>query len=281
MHKKIYQAIISYEPVNERMIVVRLNARPKNITVIQAYAPTATAEEEIAETFYEELERVTTKIPKRDITMMIEDFNAKVGRQHITGPAVGPYRLGEANDAGERFREFCEEQELVLVNTWFKKHPIRLYTWKSPDGKIRNQIDYIAIDQKWKTSVIDCTTYPGAGCDTDHHLLLATTRLRLHKLYNKNKLNIEELREEKTKEFAVKVTNRFTTLGEMKEDTTLDALWETVKSVLIDTARDIVGYMKQGKHKSLISSETMELIKEKRAMKNKDQSKYKILKAEV
>ena len=67
----------------------------------------------------------------------------------------------------------------------------------------------------------------------------------------------------------------------MKEDTTPDALWKTVKSVSIDTARDIVGYKKQGKHKSWISSETKELIKEKRAVKNKDQSKYKILRAEV
>ena len=210
MHKKIYRAIISYEPVNERMMVVILNARPKNITLVQAYAPTATAEEEISETFYEELERVTKKIPQGDITMMMGDFNAKVGRQHITGPAVGPYGLGEANDAGERFREFCEEQELVLFNTWFKKHPRRLYTWNSPDGKSRNQIDYIAIDQKWKTSVIDCTIYPGADCDTDHHLLVAITRLRLRKLYNTKKsstLNIEELKEEKAKEFAVKVTN--------------------------------------------------------------------------
>ena len=153
---------------------------------------------------------MTKKIPKGDITMMMGDFYAKVVRQRITGPAVGPYGLGEANDAGERFREFCEEQELVLVNTWFKRHLRRLYTWKSPDSKIRNQIDYIAIDHKWKTSVIDCTIYPGADYDTDHHLLVATTRLRLRKLYNKNKpskLNIEELKEEKAKEFAVKVTN--------------------------------------------------------------------------
>ena len=53
-----------------------------------------------------------------------------------------------------------------------------------------------------------------------------------------------------------------------------------MKSVLIDTAREIVDYKKQGKRKSWILSETMELIKQKRAMKNKDQSKYKILKAE-
>ena len=67
----------------------------------------------------------------------------------------------------------------------------------------------------------------------------------------------------------------------MKEDTTPGALWKIVKSVLIDTARDIVGDEKQGKQKSWISSETMELIKEKRAMKNKEQSKYKMLKAEM
>ena len=117
LHFTVYQAIISYEPVNGRMMVVRLNARSKNITLVQAHVPTATAEEEIAETFYEELERVIKKIPKGDITMMMGDFNAKVGRQYITGPAVGPYGLGEANDAGERFREFSEEQELLLVNT--------------------------------------------------------------------------------------------------------------------------------------------------------------------
>ncbi|CAF5038456.1 unnamed protein product, partial [Rotaria sp. Silwood1] len=57
------------------------------------YAATTTAEEEIAETFYEELERATKKIPKGDITMMMGDFNAKVGKQNIIGSAVGPYGL--------------------------------------------------------------------------------------------------------------------------------------------------------------------------------------------
>ena len=77
------------------------------------------------------------------------------------GLAVDQYRLGDANEAGELFREFCEERESILVNTWFKKYPRRLYTWTSPDGQSRNQIDYIAIGQKWKSSVIDCATCPG------------------------------------------------------------------------------------------------------------------------
>ncbi|CAF2370343.1 unnamed protein product [Rotaria sp. Silwood2] len=284
IHRKIAKAIISYEPVNERMMVVRLNARPKNITLVQVYAPTTTAEEEVTATFYEELERASKKIPKNDIMMMMGDFNAKVGKQNVIGPAVGPFGLGEANDAGDRFREFCEEHELILVNTWFKKHPRRLYTWKSPDGKSRNQIDYITINQKWKTSVMDCTTYPGADCDTDHHLLVATTRIRLRKIRKKNetpKLNVEKLKEEKATAFAITVTNRFTTLGEIEEDTTPDLLWKTVKTVLMETARDIVGYKKQEKHKSWISAQTMEMIKEQREMKQKDPTKYKKLKAEV
>ena len=85
VHKKIAKAITTYEPINERMMVIRLNARPKNITLIQVYASTAIAKEEDVEIFYEELEQVTKNISKGDITMMIRDFNAKVGKQNIFG----------------------------------------------------------------------------------------------------------------------------------------------------------------------------------------------------
>ena len=39
--------------------------------------------------------------------------------------------------------EFCQENTLVIANTLFQKHKRRLYTWTSPDGQHRNQIDYI------------------------------------------------------------------------------------------------------------------------------------------
>ena len=166
MHKKISETITSYEPTNERTMVVLLYAKPKNITLIQAYTPTAAAKEEVVEVFYEDLERVVKSIPKSDIMIMTGDFKGKVGKQDIIGTVIGLYGLSDANDAGEHLREFCEERELALVNTWFKKHSRPLYTWKSPDGLSRNHIDYIAIDQNWKTIITDCTTYPGADCDT-------------------------------------------------------------------------------------------------------------------
>ena len=35
------------------------------------------------------------------------------------------------------------EMTLVIANTLFQQHKRGLYTWTSPDGQHRNQIDYI------------------------------------------------------------------------------------------------------------------------------------------
>ena len=90
--------------------------------------------------------------------------------------AVGLNGLGEMNEAGEQLEDFCLEHELDLANKMFKQHPRRQYTWTCPDGNNRNQIDYISIAQRWKTSLMNCRTYPGADCDTDLQLLVATLK---------------------------------------------------------------------------------------------------------
>ena len=97
-------------------MVIRLYVKPKNITLIQVYAPTAAAKE-VVRVFYEDLEQVIKNILKGDITIMMGDSNAKVGKQDIIGRTVGPSGLGDANDARERLREFCEEHRLALINT--------------------------------------------------------------------------------------------------------------------------------------------------------------------
>ena len=49
------------------------------------------------------------------------------------------------NEAGQRLIEFCQENALVIENTFFQQHKRRLYTWTSPDGQHQNQIDYIFV----------------------------------------------------------------------------------------------------------------------------------------
>ena len=137
---------------NDRMISVHFQSKPFNITVIQVYAPTSNAEEAEVEWFDEDLRDLLELTPKNDVLFIIGDLNAKVGSQEIPG-VTGKFGLGVQNEAGQRQTEFCQENALVIANTLFQQHKGRLYTWTSPDGQHRNQIDYILFSQRWRSSI--------------------------------------------------------------------------------------------------------------------------------
>ena len=55
-NKKVQNAVLGCSPKNDRMISVRLQDKPFNITGIQVYVPTSNAEEAEVEWFYEDLQ---------------------------------------------------------------------------------------------------------------------------------------------------------------------------------------------------------------------------------
>ena len=116
------------------MISVRFQGKPFSITVIQVYAPTSNAEEAEVEWFYEDLQDLLELTLKKDVLFIIGDWNAKVGNQEISG-VTGKFGLGVQNEAGQRLREFCQENTLVIANICSKQHKRRLYTWTSPGGQ--------------------------------------------------------------------------------------------------------------------------------------------------
>ena len=111
----------------------------------------------------------------------IGDWNAKVGSQEIPG-VTDKFGLGVQNEAGQRLTEFCQENTLVIGNTLFQQHKRPLYTWTSPDGQYRNQIDYTLFSHRWKNKPQSAKTRLGADCGSDHALLLAKFRLKLKKV---------------------------------------------------------------------------------------------------
>ena len=118
------------------MISVRFQGKPFSITVIQVYAPTSNTEEAEVEWFYEDLQDLLELTPKKDVLFIIGYWNAKAGSQEAPG-VTGKFGLGMRNEAGQRLREFCQENALVIANTLFQQHKRRLYTWTSPDGQHR------------------------------------------------------------------------------------------------------------------------------------------------
>ena len=163
------------------MNIWTFQGKPFNNTVTQVYVLTNNAEEAEVERFYEDLQDLLELTPKQDVIFIIGDWNAKVGSQEIPG-VTGKFGIGIQNEAVQRLTEFCQENALLIANTLFQQHKRRLYTWTSPDGQYRNQIDYILCSQRWKSPIQSAKTRLGADCGTDHEPLVAKFRPKLKKV---------------------------------------------------------------------------------------------------
>ena len=71
VNKRVRNAVLGCNLKNKRMISVRLQGKPFNITVIQVYAPTSNAEETEVEQLYEDLQDLLELTPKKDVLFII------------------------------------------------------------------------------------------------------------------------------------------------------------------------------------------------------------------
>ena len=78
LSRKAASCLISWTPVNDRIITARFNSRYIRTSIVQVYAPTNDADEEAKDVFYEQVQNVLDKIPKHDIVIQMGDWNAKV-----------------------------------------------------------------------------------------------------------------------------------------------------------------------------------------------------------
>ena len=147
-----------------------------------------------------------TNIKKKNVLFIIGDWNAKVESKEIPG-VTGKFGPGVQNEAGQRFTEFCQENALVIANSLFPQHKRRLFTWTSPDGQCRNQIDCILCSWRWRSSIQSAKARLGAYCGSDYELIIAKFRLKLKKgkttrpfRYDLNQIPYD---------YIVEVTNRF------------------------------------------------------------------------
>ena len=274
--------LLGYNPVTERIISVRLNGKQRNVTIIQVYSPTSQAEDDEIEKFYANLQSTIESTNNRDILIIMGDFYAKLGKGSAT-KLIGPYGLGERNERGDRLEDFAIENDLAVTNTLFQQHKRRLYTWTSPNGEHRNQIDYILIKQKWRTSVKVAKTLAGADCGSDHELLSITLKLKMVKRKGKSKPVCYD-----TScigcEFAVEVKNKFSLLLQDVEEKDPEELAESAKTILIEAAKDHIP-KREKKRAPWISQQTLDKIEERRRLKGRRdevrQRRYKELSTDI
>ena len=180
---------------------------------------------------------------QKDVLFIIGDWNAKAGSQEIPG-VTGKFGLGVWHKAGRRLIEFCQKNALVIANILFQQHKRRLYTWTSPDGQHRNQIDYILWSHRWRSSIQSVKTRLGADCGSDHEFLIAKFRLKLKKAgkttrpfrYDLNQIPYD---------YTVEVRNRFRGLDLI--DRVPDELWNEVRGIVQETGIKTIPMEKNAK----------------------------------
>ena len=95
---------------------------------------------------------------------------------------IGPFGSAtETNDKGERFLMLAGTSRLSIGNTFFGHRRVHKMTWTSPDGGTQNEIDYICISSRWRSSLYDVRTYRGADAGSDYNLVIGKIRLKLKK----------------------------------------------------------------------------------------------------
>src|SRR5271163_2190989 len=197
------------------MLVVKINSK-YTIKVIQVYAPTSTYDDEIVEEMYDEINTLMDAV-KTHCTMVIGDFNAKIGsRKTGEDNIMGISGIGERNERGERLIEFATSRKLYIANRKYHRKTGRKWTWKSPDGSVKNEIDFIMTSKS--NTIKDLTVLNRVKIGSDHRLIRCkvnfNTRIERAKLVKPRKLQIDyqQLKAQQSM-FQIELRNKFATLN--------------------------------------------------------------------
>ena len=268
LNAKLGMRVVNIEQVSDRIVVVEIKARPTNFVLVQVYMPTSNHREEEVDGVYEQIEEIIREVPGKKNLIVMGDWNAVVGEGR-DGYEVGGHGLGTRNDRGEKAVEFCRRNKLVVTNTWFKHHPRRRYTWKMPGDSGRYQIDYIMVRQRYKNSVKNSRSYPGADADSDHNLVMMHCEVRFKKLNKSKRIkrwNLEALKGEKRREYQELVDRNS---DETKEMGTIEEKWENIKTGIVRAAEKAIGSVETRKlKKQWVTEEMTRKMDERREWKN-------------
>ncbi|CAF2189429.1 unnamed protein product [Rotaria magnacalcarata] len=205
------------------------------------------------------------------------DWNAKVGSKPITG-ITGNFGLGDRNEAGDRLLEFCHNNYLFITNTCFQQPKRRLYTWTSPNGQYKNQIDYILCSQRWRSSIQLAKTRPGADCGSDHELLIAKFQIKLKTTSKTARLaryNLSSI----PRKYAVEVKNSFDGLDLIDRES--EELWSKVRDIIKDEANKNIPNTKTPRRAKWLMADALKVAEERRNAKGSgDKERFSRLNAE-
>ena len=104
---------------NDCLLLVKIQAEPADLVIIQVYMPTSTHEDSEMEEMYEQLDCLIKAEKGNTNLIVMGDWNCIIGEGQDE-KEVGAFGLGTRNERGERLTEFCRQRKLVVTYTCFE-----------------------------------------------------------------------------------------------------------------------------------------------------------------
>jgi hypothetical protein len=115
---------------------------------MNVHIPTEGKDDDIKDSFYEELEQVFDQFPRYRTKILLGYFNVNVGKEDIFKPISGNESLHEAsNDNWVIVVNFATSKNLIVKSTTFPHRDIHKHTWTSSDDVTHNRIDHVLIEK--------------------------------------------------------------------------------------------------------------------------------------
>lgn len=285
LKEEVARSVMNWKEISDRLMIMRLKVAPVNVLIIQIYAPCEIEEDEVKEKFYESLDQAIREHRKgRECLIVMGDFNGKVGngREETT---IGPFGLGERNDNGQRVVDLCKRHNLFVTNTWFQQKKKAQHTWVSPNGEVKNQIDYILVDKRYRNGIMNSKAMPGADCESDHNPVIMKMNIRLQRIKQKKKTakwNVSRLREAEIRNDYSRQLDKILNEKKVEEWMEIEDVWKKITEGIEIVAEEICGKEKMSMKQNWMNSEILRKMEERRTCKiNKDDEQYKKVKKEI
>ncbi|CAH1245993.1 Hypp7629 [Branchiostoma lanceolatum] len=250
-------------------MVMRLPLKGKTqLTLISAYAPTMSYEQEQKELFYEKLAHLLNSVSKHDKLLLMGDFNARVGSDSQSWPdVIGAHGVGRKNSNGQMLLTLCSEHGLTVTNTLYQLPDIHKVTWMHPRSKRWHQIDYIITRRQDIRDVRITRAIRGADCWTDHTLLRSKLSFstasahhthRRRKDSTKKKLDVLKLSHPETKE--VLAANLREQIKKLPAENNPEKAWKNFRKLLYGTSELTLGHARR-KHQDWFDNNNEEITR--------------------
>ncbi|CAK1602702.1 unnamed protein product [Parnassius mnemosyne] len=105
LNTKRLNTTVSFVPKSNQTILFQIEAKPSNFNITKEYAPTTYGSDQDITNIYKEVDELLQVTQNRELNLVMDDFNAKVGQGEIPGVA-GKFGLGARNERGDTLIKF-------------------------------------------------------------------------------------------------------------------------------------------------------------------------------